>query len=165
MLRLMGFADRQPAEERWAEQGRTDGMASETCSPPHPRPVGGDMASTYPRDDHPIPGFLRRAAVADVGSEVMNLRRQPVEREPSAEEIIPAPEQFGGSQEHLPTLRPRRPTAIQYIAESIEDLRYGEMIDLAESFWKAQSEGTPITLANLPALFHRWAKANARADI
>ncbi len=35
------FADRQPAEERWAAEGKTAGMAGQTCTPPVHLPPSG----------------------------------------------------------------------------------------------------------------------------
>jgi hypothetical protein len=45
------------------------------------------------------------------------------------------------------------------IATLIQGLTYGEMIELAETMWKSQPEGSIITQDNLPALLHRWSKS------
>src|ERR1700682_3751567 len=45
------------------------------------------------------------------------------------------------------------------VATLIQGLTYGEMIELAETMWKSQPEGSIITQDNLPALLHRWSKS------
>jgi hypothetical protein len=42
------------------------------------------------------------------------------------------------------------------IAEAIRTLTYGEMLELAEAMWKANSGGSDITESDLPGVLHRW---------
>ena len=52
------------------------------------------------------------------------------------------------------------------IATLVCGLTYGEMIELSEAIWRAQPEGSTITLENFPALLHRWSKSRpAGSDI
>lgn len=43
----------------------------------------------------------------------------------------------------------------------VHSLTYGEMIELSEAIWRAQHEGSTMTLENLPALLHRWSKRHS----
>ena len=47
------------------------------------------------------------------------------------------------------------------IATLVGGLTYGEMIELSEAIWRAQSERSAITLENFPALLHRWSKSRS----
>jgi len=38
------------------------------------------------------------------------------------------------------------------------------MIELSEAVWRAQPEGSAITLENFPALLHRWSKSRSAAE-
>jgi hypothetical protein len=49
------------------------------------------------------------------------------------------------------------------IATLVCGLTYGEMIELSEAIWRAQPEGSAITLENFPALLHRWSKSRSAA--
>jgi hypothetical protein len=49
------------------------------------------------------------------------------------------------------------------IATLVSVLTYGEMIELSEAIWRAQSERSAITLENFPALLHRWSKSRSAA--
>jgi len=49
------------------------------------------------------------------------------------------------------------------IATLVCGLTYGEAIELSEGIWKAQPEGSAITLENFPALLHRWSKSRSAA--
>jgi len=49
------------------------------------------------------------------------------------------------------------------IATLVGSLTYGEAIELSEAIWRAQPEGSVITLANFPALLHRWSKCRSAA--
>jgi hypothetical protein len=49
------------------------------------------------------------------------------------------------------------------IALLVHGLAYGEMIELSEAIWRAQPEGSAITLENLPALLHRWSRSRSTA--
>ena len=42
------------------------------------------------------------------------------------------------------------------IADALRTLTYGEMLELAESMWKANAEGSNLTESGLPAVLHRW---------
>jgi len=55
----------------------------------------------------------------------------------------------------------RRP--LDEIATLVCGLTYGEMIELSEAIWRAQPEGSAITLENFPALLHRWSKSRSAA--
>jgi hypothetical protein len=50
------------------------------------------------------------------------------------------------------------------IAALVGGLTYGEMIELSEAIWRAQPEGSVITLENFPALLHRWSKSRPAAE-
>jgi len=50
------------------------------------------------------------------------------------------------------------------IATLVGGLTYGEMIELSEAIWRAQPEGSVITLENFPALLHRWSKSRSAAE-
>jgi len=50
------------------------------------------------------------------------------------------------------------------IATLVGGLTYGEMIELSEAIWRAQPEGSAITLENFPALLHRWSKSRSAAE-
>jgi len=50
------------------------------------------------------------------------------------------------------------------IAALVLALTYGEMIEFADAVWKSQPEGSAINQENIPALLHRWAKAQIGAD-
>jgi hypothetical protein len=50
------------------------------------------------------------------------------------------------------------------IATIVGVLTYGEMIELSEAIWRAQPEGSAITLENFPALLHRWSKSRSAAE-
>ncbi len=41
------------------------------------------------------------------------------------------------------------------IAEALRTLIYGEMLELAESMWKVNSQGSEITESNLPSVLYR----------
>jgi len=51
---------------------------------------------------------------------------------------------------------PRR--LLDEIASLVQNLTYGEMLELAEVLSKAQPQGLPVTQENLPELLHRWSK-------
>ena len=42
------------------------------------------------------------------------------------------------------------------IAEALRTLTYGEMLELAESLWKLNSQGSEITESDLPNVLYRW---------
>jgi len=50
------------------------------------------------------------------------------------------------------------------IAALVLALTYGEMIEFADAVWKVQPEGSAINQENIPALLHRWAKAQIGTD-
>lgn len=54
------------------------------------------------------------------------------------------------------------PTPLDDIALLLQNLTYGEMIELCQAMWKIRSEGE-LTEANLPALLHRWATSHLAA--
>jgi hypothetical protein len=45
------------------------------------------------------------------------------------------------------------------IAEALRTLTYGQMLELAESMWKVNSQGSGITESDLPNVLHRWSKS------
>ena len=47
------------------------------------------------------------------------------------------------------------------IATLIKSLTYGEMMELSETIWRGQLEGSPVTQEGLPGLLHRWAMSRA----
>jgi hypothetical protein len=47
------------------------------------------------------------------------------------------------------------------IAEALRTLTYGQMLELAESMWKVNSQGSGITESDLPNVLHRWSKSRS----
>jgi hypothetical protein len=72
-----------------------------------------------------------------------------------AEMSMGAPVNLRKLQEQLT----RKP--LDEIATLVQGLTYGEMIELAETMWKIQPEGSAMTLENLPTMLHRWSKSRS----
>jgi hypothetical protein len=47
------------------------------------------------------------------------------------------------------------------IAEALRTLTYGEMLELAESMWKVNSQGSEITESDLPSVLYRWSTSRS----
>jgi hypothetical protein len=47
------------------------------------------------------------------------------------------------------------------IAEAIRTLTYGEMLELAESMWKVNAQGSEMTESDLPKVLYRWSKSRS----
>jgi hypothetical protein len=47
------------------------------------------------------------------------------------------------------------------IAEALRTLTYGEMLELAESMWKVNSQGSEITESDLPNVLYRWSTSRS----
>ena len=47
------------------------------------------------------------------------------------------------------------------IAEALRTLTYGQMLELAESIWKVNSQGSGITESDLPNVLYRWSKSRS----
>jgi hypothetical protein len=47
------------------------------------------------------------------------------------------------------------------IAEALRTLTYGEMLELAESVWKLNPQGSEITELALPNVLYRWSKSRS----
>jgi hypothetical protein len=45
------------------------------------------------------------------------------------------------------------------IAEALRSLTHGQMLQLAESMWKVNSQGSGITESDLPNVLYRWSKS------
>jgi hypothetical protein len=45
------------------------------------------------------------------------------------------------------------------IAEALRNLTHGQMLQLAESMWKVNSQGSGITQSDLPKVLYRWSKS------
>jgi hypothetical protein len=45
------------------------------------------------------------------------------------------------------------------IAEALRSLTHGQMLHLAESMWKVNSQGSGITESDLPNVLYRWSKS------
>ena len=45
---------------------------------------------------------------------------------------------------------------LDLIADVLRTLTYGEMLELAESMWRAKPERAGLTDSNLPKVLHRW---------
>jgi hypothetical protein len=45
---------------------------------------------------------------------------------------------------------------LDQIAQALGTLTYGEMLELAESMWKVNSQGSAITESDLPSVLYRW---------
>jgi hypothetical protein len=54
-----------------------------------------------------------------------------------------------------------RHSRLDKIAEALRTLTYGEMIELAESMWKVNSQGSGITESALPNVLYRWSKSRS----
>jgi hypothetical protein len=52
-----------------------------------------------------------------------------------------------------------RHSRLDEIADALRTLTYGEMLELAESMWKINSQGSDITESDLPNLLYRWSKS------
>jgi hypothetical protein len=52
-----------------------------------------------------------------------------------------------------------RHSRLDEIAEALRTLTYGEMLELAESMWKVNSQGIQITESDLPNVLYRWSKS------
>jgi hypothetical protein len=50
---------------------------------------------------------------------------------------------------------------LDQIAEALLTLTYGEMLELAESMWKANSQGSAITESNLPKVLYLWSTSRS----
>jgi hypothetical protein len=57
--------------------------------------------------------------------------------------------------------RSPRHSRLDEIAEALRTLTYGEMLELAESMWKVNSQGSEITESDLPNVLHRWSKSRS----
>jgi hypothetical protein len=53
----------------------------------------------------------------------------------------------------------RRHSRLDEIAEALRRLTHGQMLQLAESMWKVNSQGSGITESNLPNVLYRWSKS------
>ena len=47
------------------------------------------------------------------------------------------------------------------IAEALRTLTYGQMLELAESMWKVNSQGSEITESDLPNVLYSWSKSRS----
>jgi hypothetical protein len=47
------------------------------------------------------------------------------------------------------------------IAEELRTLTYGQMLELAESMWKANSQGSEIAESDLPNVLYGWSKSRS----
>jgi hypothetical protein len=63
--------------------------------------------------------------------------------------------------ETSPNLPKLQPKPLDEIATLIQSLSYGEMIELSETIWRGQPDGSPVTQEDLPALLYRWATSRA----
>jgi len=63
--------------------------------------------------------------------------------------------------ETTPRLPKPEQKPLDEIATLIQSLTYGEMMELSETIWRSQPEGSPVTQEDLPALLHRWAVSRA----
>jgi hypothetical protein len=50
------------------------------------------------------------------------------------------------------------------IATLMQGLTFGEMIEFAQTMWKAQPEGSAITQENLSFLMHRWSTLRSASE-
>jgi hypothetical protein len=75
-------------------------------------------------------------------------------------DLPPRPRAYEQPIDHSADLDPRGTVntrePLDEIATVVRGLTYGEMIEFAETLWKAQPEGSAITQENLPSLLHRW---------
>jgi hypothetical protein len=58
-----------------------------------------------------------------------------------------------------------RHSRLDEIAEALRTLTYGEMIELVESMWKVNSQGSEITESALPNVLYRWSKSRSIPSI
>jgi hypothetical protein len=58
-----------------------------------------------------------------------------------------------------------RHSRLDEIAEALRTLTYGEMLELAESMWKVNSQGSEITESALPNVLYRWSKSRSIPSI
>jgi hypothetical protein len=52
-----------------------------------------------------------------------------------------------------------RHSRLDEMAEALRSLTHGQMLELAESIWKVNSQGSGITESDLPNLLYRWSKS------
>jgi hypothetical protein len=63
----------------------------------------------------------------------------------------------------LRKIKRQRQKPLDEIANLIQGLTYGEMIELSDAMWTNRQNGLAVTLENLPELFHRWSTSHATA--
>jgi hypothetical protein len=91
----------------------------------------------------------RRLKAEDFRSEAF--RRDAYDRETAEDEMSAGRDLDMRQLEEQIMLRP-----IDEIAALIRRLTYGEMIELAEELWEAQTQGSDLSKDSLPGLLHRW---------
>jgi hypothetical protein len=47
------------------------------------------------------------------------------------------------------------------IAEALRTLTYGQMLELAESMWRVNPQGSGVTESDLPNILYRWSKSRS----
>jgi len=63
--------------------------------------------------------------------------------------------------ETSPNLPKPQQKPLDELATLIRSLSYGEMMELCETIWRVQPDGSPVTQEDLPALLYRWATSRA----
>jgi hypothetical protein len=74
--------------------------------------------------------------------------------------LYPAPFSFPMNSSTA-SLRGPHHSRLDEIAEALRTLTYGEMLELAESMWKVNSQGSDITESDLPNVLYRWSKSRS----
>jgi hypothetical protein len=80
-----------------------------------------------------------------------------------ANPIDEGPTDYPGEGDNINRGRNNEPghSRLDEIADALRTLTYGQMLELAESMWKVNSQGSGITESDLPNVLHRWSKSRS----
>jgi hypothetical protein len=78
-----------------------------------------------------------------------------------ANSIDEAPTRYPGEGDNIDRGHNNEPghSRVDEIAGALRTLTYGQMLELAESMWKVNSQGSGITQSDLPNVLYRWSKS------
>jgi len=125
----------------------------------HQGAQGLPQSSLLPRDLElrPTPAHFRRETPHQVCGTELDVPVSPA--------MADIDSQTGHRSDMNTEMPPRLPKPehkpLDEIATLVQSLTYGEMMELSETIWQSQPEGSPVTQADLPALLHRWAMSRA----
>ncbi len=78
-----------------------------------------------------------------------------------ANPIDEGPTGYPGEGDNIDRGCNNEPSRLDEIAEALRTLTYGQMLELAESLWKVNSQGSGITESDLPNVLYRWSKSRS----